>query len=98
MFNNANVIFRTKFVDGVSTVSRTLGSRGGSSRRAALANGNSSSGIQGAAKKRRGEHNAGKENSTQVIISSFMKASRFLRTGMVVASWPCNPSFFLYYY
>eukprot|EP00592_Proboscia_alata_P003711 CAMPEP_0194379542 /NCGR_PEP_ID=MMETSP0174-20130528/40110_1 /TAXON_ID=216777 /ORGANISM="Proboscia alata, Strain PI-D3" /LENGTH=1211 /DNA_ID=CAMNT_0039162339 /DNA_START=84 /DNA_END=3719 /DNA_ORIENTATION=- len=25
MFNNANVIFRTKFVDGVSTVSRTLG-------------------------------------------------------------------------
>ncbi|EJK66002.1 hypothetical protein THAOC_13093 [Thalassiosira oceanica] len=67
MFNNANVIFRTKFVDGVSTVSRTLGSRGGSSRRAALANGNSSSGIQGAAKKRRGEHNAGKENSTQVM-------------------------------
>jgi len=25
MFNNANVIFRTKFVDGVSTVMRTLG-------------------------------------------------------------------------
>lgn len=25
MFNNANVIFRTKFVDGVSTVARTLG-------------------------------------------------------------------------
>lgn len=25
MFNNANVIFRTKFVDGVSTVIRTLG-------------------------------------------------------------------------
>ena len=25
MFNNANVIFRTKFVDGVSTVTRTLG-------------------------------------------------------------------------
>lgn len=24
MFNNANVIFRTKFVDGVSTVSRTV--------------------------------------------------------------------------
>ena len=67
MFNNANVIFRTKFVDGVSTVSRTLGSRGGISRRGALANGNSSSGIQGAAKKRRGERNAGKENSTQVM-------------------------------
>jgi len=30
MFNNANVIFRTKFVDGVSTVSRTIGQ--GSSR------------------------------------------------------------------
>ena len=25
MFTNANVIFRTKFVDGVSTVTRTLG-------------------------------------------------------------------------
>ena len=25
MFSNANVIFRTKFTDGVSTVSRTLG-------------------------------------------------------------------------
>lgn len=25
MFNNANVVFRTKFVDGVSTVTRTLG-------------------------------------------------------------------------
>ena len=24
MFNNANVIFRTKFVDGVSTVQRTI--------------------------------------------------------------------------
>lgn len=32
MFNNANVIFRTKFVDGVSTVSRTIGV--GSSTRA----------------------------------------------------------------
>lgn len=25
MFNNANVIFRTKFVDGVSQVARTIG-------------------------------------------------------------------------
>merc|ERR1712228_658852 len=25
MFNNANVIFRTKFVDGVSTVTKTIG-------------------------------------------------------------------------
>ncbi len=31
MFNNANVIFRTKFVEGVSTVTRTVNdtSRGG---------------------------------------------------------------------
>lgn len=34
MFNNANVIFRTKFVDGVSTVTRTIGT--GSSRPRAL--------------------------------------------------------------
>merc|ERR1711937_616371 len=34
MFNNANVIFRTKFVDGVSTVARTIGT--GSSRVRAL--------------------------------------------------------------
>lgn len=27
MFNNANVVFRTKFVDGVSTVSRTVPSK-----------------------------------------------------------------------
>lgn len=35
MFNNANVIFRTKFVDGVSTVTRTIGT--GSSTRQTLA-------------------------------------------------------------
>jgi structural maintenance of chromosome 2 len=39
MFNNANVIFRTKFVDGVSTVTRTLGT--GYSRGNALAGFNS---------------------------------------------------------
>jgi hypothetical protein len=33
MFNNANVLFRTKFVDGVSTVTRTLGGAGSSSSR-----------------------------------------------------------------
>lgn len=27
MFNNANVVFRTKFVDGVSTVARTVPSK-----------------------------------------------------------------------
>lgn len=36
MFNNANVIYRTKFVDGVSTVTRTIGS--GSSRSRAETN------------------------------------------------------------
>ena len=38
MFNNANVIFRTKFVDGVSTVTRTVNTRspeGGGSKAAA---------------------------------------------------------------
>lgn len=39
MFNNANVIFRTKFVDGVSTVSRTIGT-GSSSRQRVLAGSN----------------------------------------------------------
>jgi len=28
MFNNANVIYRTKFVDGVSAVTRTVTQRG----------------------------------------------------------------------
>eukprot|EP00586_Coscinodiscus_wailesii_P006982 CAMPEP_0172490422 /NCGR_PEP_ID=MMETSP1066-20121228/20838_1 /TAXON_ID=671091 /ORGANISM="Coscinodiscus wailesii, Strain CCMP2513" /LENGTH=1235 /DNA_ID=CAMNT_0013258877 /DNA_START=78 /DNA_END=3785 /DNA_ORIENTATION=- len=39
MFNNANVIFRTKFVEGVSTVTRTLGV-GASSKARALASSN----------------------------------------------------------
>ncbi len=38
MFNNANVIYRTKFVDGVSTVTRTIGT--GSSRSRALTDNN----------------------------------------------------------
>jgi len=37
MFNNANVIFRTKFVDGVSTVNRTIGVGASSKARALLA-------------------------------------------------------------
>jgi len=36
MFNNANVIFRTKFVDGVSTVTRTIGVGASSKARALL--------------------------------------------------------------
>lgn len=61
MFNNANVIFRTKFVDGVSTVSRTIGS--GASRPALTNGGNVSN--NGPAKKRRARNN-GKENAAEV--------------------------------
>ena len=42
MFNNANVIFRTKFVDGVSTVTRTVGVADG-----ALATGVSGASVTG---------------------------------------------------
>merc|ERR1712127_741031 len=64
MFNNANVIYRTKFVDGVSTVSRTIGSGANSRSRSALTNGGNSSG-NGPAKKRRGRNNGpGKENTS----------------------------------
>lgn len=45
MFNNANVIFRTKFVDGVSTVTRTLGSSGRT-----LKDSNGKKGTQGSSK------------------------------------------------
>jgi len=41
MFNNANVIFRTKFVEGVSTVTRTIGT--GSSRGRTLGDSNAES-------------------------------------------------------
>eukprot|EP00579_Thalassiosira_antarctica_P001246 CAMPEP_0201869280 /NCGR_PEP_ID=MMETSP0902-20130614/2848_1 /ASSEMBLY_ACC=CAM_ASM_000551 /TAXON_ID=420261 /ORGANISM="Thalassiosira antarctica, Strain CCMP982" /LENGTH=1207 /DNA_ID=CAMNT_0048394759 /DNA_START=222 /DNA_END=3845 /DNA_ORIENTATION=+ len=57
MFNNANVIFRTKFVDGVSTVSRTIGS--GASRPRNTSD-------NGQAKKRRGKNGPGKENTSDV--------------------------------
>lgn len=60
MFNNANVIFRTKFVDGVSTVSRTIGS-GANSRPRALANGGNTVGNDNA-KRRRARNTNGKEN------------------------------------
>jgi len=38
MFNNANVIYRTKFVDGVSTVTRTIGIGASAKARAAKVN------------------------------------------------------------
>jgi len=66
MFNNANVIFRTKFVDGVSTVSRTIGAGANSRPQRALTNGGNAFGNV-PAKKRRGRNGAGKENATEVI-------------------------------
>eukprot|EP00571_Detonula_confervacea_P010985 CAMPEP_0172303930 /NCGR_PEP_ID=MMETSP1058-20130122/5417_1 /TAXON_ID=83371 /ORGANISM="Detonula confervacea, Strain CCMP 353" /LENGTH=1214 /DNA_ID=CAMNT_0013014967 /DNA_START=165 /DNA_END=3809 /DNA_ORIENTATION=+ len=65
MFNNANVIFRTKFVDGVSTVSRTIGAGASSRPRGALTNGGKASGSE-AAKRRRGRDGSGKENSVEL--------------------------------
>ena len=65
MFNNANVIFRTKFVDGVSTVSRTIGSGAKSKPRGALTNGGNISGEE-PAKKRRGRNGQGKENAVKL--------------------------------
>ncbi|CAB9517537.1 Mitotic chromosome and X-chromosome-associated protein mix-1 [Seminavis robusta] len=61
MFNNANVIFRTKFVDGVSTVSRTLGV--GSSRPNVANSNNDGQGKKKAANRRsRAKTGTGKEN------------------------------------
>ncbi|KAL7546813.1 hypothetical protein ACHAWF_010148 [Thalassiosira exigua] len=66
MFNNANVIYRTKFVDGVSTVSRTIGSGANSRPRGAIANGANSS-DKGPAKKRRARNGRiEKENIVEV--------------------------------
>eukprot|EP00535_Pseudo-nitzschia_heimii_P004083 CAMPEP_0197182380 /NCGR_PEP_ID=MMETSP1423-20130617/6356_1 /TAXON_ID=476441 /ORGANISM="Pseudo-nitzschia heimii, Strain UNC1101" /LENGTH=1216 /DNA_ID=CAMNT_0042632793 /DNA_START=34 /DNA_END=3684 /DNA_ORIENTATION=+ len=66
MFNNANVIFRTKFVDGVSTVARTIGI-GSSSRQKALgeSNMNDYQSSQGVRKHRNqsSRRKKGKENS-----------------------------------
>ena len=64
MFNNANVIFRTKFVDGVSTVNRTIGT-GASSRARALA-GSSENSVQASGARKRGAREVnrrGKENA-----------------------------------
>jgi len=68
MFNNANVIFRTKFVDGVSTVTRTIGT-GSSVRARALADSqmdNEDEEAQPQASRKRaarGTNRSGKENS-----------------------------------
>lgn len=65
MFNNANVIFRTKFVDGVSTVSRTIGSGANQRPRGALTAENNA--LNDRAKKRRGARGevSGKENAVE---------------------------------
>jgi structural maintenance of chromosome 2 len=64
MFNNANVIYRTKFVDGVSTVARTIGV-GSSSRARALASEENVGGSPVSRKKpaRGVGRNRGKENT-----------------------------------
>ena len=63
MFNNANVIFRTKFVDGVSTVNRTMGI-GASTKARALTDANNTRRDTTATNKRvaRGRSVVGKEN------------------------------------
>lgn len=72
MFNNANVIFRTKFVDGVSTVTRTIGT-GASERARALANNNADMEHDAPARKRSAKGGrsrggkSGKENATEVM-------------------------------
>ena len=68
MFNNANVIYRTKFVDGVSTVARTIGI-GSSSRQRVLADSNEmdsepSSQISRKHRNQSSKRKKGKENST----------------------------------
>lgn len=70
MFNNANVIFRTKFVDGVSTVARTMGIGSSVRARALLADSNVENEEEvvpaQSSRKRvaRGNNRRGKENST----------------------------------
>ena len=64
MFNNANVIFRTKFVDGVSTVTRTIGT--GSSKNRTLASSENTDESQGGKTKTSRSNRGGgrgKENS-----------------------------------
>ncbi len=69
MFNNANVIFRTKFVDGVSTVTRTIGTGSSVRARVALAESDNREAPEPSARKRgtssRGRK-GGKENSSAV--------------------------------
>lgn len=63
MFNNANVIFRTKFVDGVSTVARTIGT-GTSSKARALAESDNMEQTK-ARKQNASTRKSGKENKVR---------------------------------
>lgn len=71
MFNNANVIFRTKFVDGVSTVARTIGTGSSTRQKAALTDSNNEMEVEPdsqPARKHRSQtsrRRKGKENSTR---------------------------------
>lgn len=64
MFNNANVIFRTKFVDGVSNVTRTIGIGASSKARALQSNNDSKkqTNQRKAAKRGHSTRSFGKEN------------------------------------
>lgn len=64
MFNNANVIFRTKFVDGVSTVNRTIGIGASDKARALMESSNTTHETTMAKRKARGTSmvSTGKEN------------------------------------
>lgn len=79
MFNNANVIYRTKFVDGVSAVGRTVNrasnARGGGGDAAAAASGAGGAGNskdKGSRKNKRGKTAAagdGAENSANALVA-----------------------------
>lgn len=73
MFNNANVIFRTKFVDGVSAVGRTV-NRAGNARGAGAETAASGAGAGGNNKgRKRGKTSAGAasgaENSANALVA-----------------------------
>lgn len=72
MFNNANVIFRTKFVDGISAVGRTV-NRGAPARGSgadATACGSSSAGGGASKARKRGKTAArGSENNADTAVA-----------------------------
>lgn len=72
MFNNANVIFRTKFVDGVSAVGRTVNRDGGKGKGPGTGAGGAAGG--GGKGRKRGKPNtaaeaAGTENAANALVA-----------------------------